>query len=592
MKCGLEIHQRICSRKLFCDCDASLRESPRVGNAKRILHPAVGETGLVDRAVAFEDSRKKVFNYQVNDDTSCLVETDSEPPHEVNSEALLTALSVAKHLKMFVPDELHVMRKTVIDGSNTGGFQRTMVVGLGTAKSVIPTSQGPVRVKDLELEEESARILSRGSKGTSYSLSGLGVPLIEIGTYPDIKSPEQAYEAALYLGELLRLTGKAQRGIGTIRQDVNVSVSGGARVEIKGFQELRELPRLVSYEVERQKSLISLSKELTGYKIRRVNVTEFFDESALFKGKRLVLGLVLPGFKGLLKRKLNPVKTLGSELADYARAYGVKGLIHDDEDLDKYKLVSEFSQVRNELGLKDDDLILVIAGDDDVIVKAAIEAVEARVYLLNDGVPEETRVASKDAASAYARPLPGGARMYPETDVSVIIPPEGIPRIESKQIIKKRLSDKINLKDDVIVKLILHPRRKLLESLIKKFPRLDSKLITRILIEAPKDVKKRFGKDVSIISDEQFTDLIGFVSDGVIVKDAVPIILSKLCDAPELSVSDIIGSYRQLGDAELKQIVLGVKKKHKGLSVKQLMGLVMKEVAGRASGKRVSELLA
>jgi len=583
MKCGIEIHQRICSRKLFCDCDATFSDNPELITINRLLHPAVGETGEVDRAVAFEASRSKVFTYEVKDNTSCLVETDSEPPHEVNQEALITALSVAKHLKMFIPDELHVMRKTVIDGSNTGGFQRTMVVGLGTKDSVIPTSQGLVRVKDLELEEESARIVSRNVKGTTYDLSGLGVPLIEIGTHPDIKTPEQAYEAALYLGELLRLTGMAQRGIGTIRQDVNVSVKGGARVEIKGFQDLKDLPKLIRYEVERQESLVALTKELTGYKLRRVNVTEFFEKSKMFKNK-LVMGLVLPGFKGLLARKLNPAKTLGSELADYARAYGVKGLIHTDEDLKKYGLVSEFTKARNELNLKPNDLLLVIGGEN---ADEAVSAVEARVYLLNDGVPEETRIASPNGTSVYARPLPGGARMYPETDVPVIKPLTNIPAIESKASRVKELKG-YGLTKELIKELVLSPHLDLFRELTKF--KLKPIEVARLLITVPKDVKKRYGKDVSVLIDSQLIDLVKLLSEGVITKDAVPQIMAELCDSPELGVADVAGKYKQLSDPELKKIIKKFLKK-KDLNTKQYMGLVMKEVRGKASGSRVAKLL-
>ena len=592
VKCGLEIHQRICDRKLFCNCTALMPDSKGVVNVNRVLHPAVGETGELDKAVLFESIRDKKFTYHVSSYSACLVDVDSEPPHVVNRDALLTALSVARNLKMFIPDELHVMRKTVIDGSNTGGFQRTMVVGLGSKDSVINTSEGPVRVKDLELEEESARIVSRDGSKVTYDLAGLGVPLIEIGTHADIKSASQAYEVAIAIGELLRLTGNAQRGIGTIRQDVNVSVSGGARVEIKGFQDVRELAKLVNYEVVRQESLIALKSELTGYEIRRVNVSGFFEKSKsrVVAGKKYVIGLILPGFKGLLASKLNPAKTLGSELADYARSFGVKGMIHEDEDLAKYDLVTEFSFARNEFGLKASDLLLVISGDDEAVINRALDAVTARVNLLNDGVPEETRVAAPDATSVYARPLPGGARMYPETDVPVI-PITGellksVPVIESKEARISWLKS-LKLPDDLVSELVLSPKLALFRVLVSKF---DPLFVARLIITIPKDVKRRYSVDVSLISDDVFSVIASRVSSGVIDVKAVPEILSRVIDAPT-SIDEVIGEYELLSDAKLKVIVKKVLSANKGLSAKALMGLVMKEVRGRASGEKISKLV-
>ncbi len=594
MKCGLEIHQRICSRKLFCNCDATGNKGEKVGTITRYMHAVAGESGEIDKAVKFEASRSKKFKYDIYEDTVCLVETDSEPPLKINEEALVVALSIAKHLKMRIPDELHVMRKTVIDGSNTTGFQRTMVIGLGTEKSIINTSEGPVRIKDLELEEESARIVEREKYGTRYDLSGLGIPLIEIGTHPDIKSPEQAYEVAIALGELLRLTGYAQRGIGTIRQDINISVKGGARVEIKGFQDIKNIKKLIELEVERQESLIALKNELTGYKLRKVNVTGFFEnsKSKIVKDKKLILGLVCPGFKGLFKRRLNELKTLGSEIADYARAYGVKGIIHSDENLEKYDLVEEFVLIRNELKLDDDDLILIIAGDGDEVEKA-LDAVMDRIYLLNDLVPEETRIAMPDATSVYARPLPGGARMYPETDVPLIKTSKYIKKvfkIEKKQERVKKLK-KLGLPKALIDALILSPRLELFYSLVNALKNLEPRFIAHILIEAPKEVKKRFKCDTAVLSDSHFKDLLTLLDKGAIAKQAVIPILVKLCKAPELRVDDVSGEYKALSRKELKKIIEKIVSENKGLSPKVLMGLIMKEVSGRADGKTVSEIL-
>lgn len=254
-RCGIEIHVRLATaRKLFCPCPAkfSPREKPDF-TVFRKLRAVPGESGEVDVAAEFEFLRDRDYFYQVYSDTCCLVELDEEPPHEINREALFTALQIAKMLNCKIPDEIHVMRKTVIDGSNTSGFQRTAIVGLN---GYVETSKGRVRIPTVCLEEESAGIVEKDEKRVTYRLDRLGIPLVEISTAPEIKDPLHAKEVAEKLGMVVRSTGKTQRGIGTIRQDLNVSIERGARVEIKGVQELEMIPLILEREVRRQLELI------------------------------------------------------------------------------------------------------------------------------------------------------------------------------------------------------------------------------------------------------------------------------------------------------------------------------------------------
>jgi glutamyl-tRNA(Gln) amidotransferase subunit E len=235
-KCGIEIHNRLNTKtKLFCNCNPNFSEAKPVEIIKRKLRAVAGELGQVDVAAIYEYLRDRNFLYQCYSDETCLKETDEEPPNSINKEALEVALQVALLLKAEIPDEIHIMRKTVIDGSNTCGFQRTAVVGLD---GLLETSLGRVRITNICLEEESSGIVSDEESDITYRLDRLGIPLIEIGTAPDIKNPEHAREVAEKLGMIIRSTGKSQRGIGVTRQDINVSVAKGARVEIKGVQNL------------------------------------------------------------------------------------------------------------------------------------------------------------------------------------------------------------------------------------------------------------------------------------------------------------------------------------------------------------------
>ncbi len=253
-KIGLEIHQRLDTRKLHCNCYANPSQEKAEFKVSSVLHRRLravgGELGAVDIAATFEASKKRVFEYLVDDRYSCLVESDENPPYPLNQESLSIALGVAKALNSNIADEVHVMRKTITDGSAVSGFQRTSLVATG---GFVETSKGKVGIQTIALEEESAGIIEKTADKFIYRLDRLGIPLIEIATDPDIKDGEHAKEVAEALGRILRDSGKVQRGIGSIRQDLNISVNGGERVELKGVQDLRLLPKIIEAEIARQK---------------------------------------------------------------------------------------------------------------------------------------------------------------------------------------------------------------------------------------------------------------------------------------------------------------------------------------------------
>ena len=249
LKCGLEIHQQLNTGKLFCNCPSVLRKDDPDFQIKRRLHAVAGEDGEIDIAAKHEAALDKEFTYQ-GYETTCLVELDEEPPHEINQEALKIALQISHLLNCKILPLSQIMRKTVIDGSNTSGFQRTVMIA---ENGFVETQDGRVGIQSVCLEEDSARIVDR-EKGI-FRLDRLGIPLVEIATDPDIKNPEQAKEAALHLGEILR-SCNVKRGLGTIRQDVNISIKNGERVELKGFQDIRNIGKAIEVEIERQKDLV------------------------------------------------------------------------------------------------------------------------------------------------------------------------------------------------------------------------------------------------------------------------------------------------------------------------------------------------
>ncbi len=427
-KCGLEIHQRLYTRKLFCSCfsegDGEVSEHDCL-KAERKLRTVSGERGKVDIAASFESGKKQSFKYFFSDIDSCLVELDEEPPHNVNEGALKLSLQVALVLKCQIVDEIHFMRKLVVDGSNTSGFQRT---GLIAFNGKLETSQGVVGIQTICLEEESAGIIGKDEKVAKYKLGRLGIPLVEIATDASIRSGQHAREVAEKIGLMLRSTGKAMRGIGTIRQDVNVSIAQGARVEIKGAQELQVIPILIENEVKRQEMLLKLRKRLLDRKANERDAYNIFDVSKAFEDTQskmvktalssqgVVLGIKLEKFAGLLGLELMPNYRFGSELSDWAKTAGVKGVIHSDEDLAKYSFgVAEVERLKQALKVGEDDAFVLVIGE-GATATAALGKVIERARLAFQGVTKDTRKADGEI-SRFMRPLAGAERMYPETDV-------------------------------------------------------------------------------------------------------------------------------------------------------------------------------
>jgi len=601
---GLEIHQQLeTETKLFCACPTDRREpADATRRFTRYLHPARSELGEID-AAALEESRiDREFEYLAYDST-CLVEEDDEPPHRIDGEALRTTLEIAQLLDVSVVDQAHVMRKVVIDGSNTGGFQRTMLVG---QNGEIQTDDGPVGIEDLLLEEESAQRVAQTDRGVRFSLDRLGIPLVEIGTSPDIRSPEQAREAAEQIGMLLRSTGAVKRGLGTIRQDVNVSIADGARVEMKGVQSLDDIDSLVELEVQRQVRLLEIAEELTerGAAVGTPQtVTDVFEDtdSGVIGGALAEGGAVeavrLEGFDGLLGRELQPDRRLGSEIADYARQRGAGGLFHTDE-LPAYGVTeAEVEALREAVDADADDGVMIVAGDPET-AGSAIEAACNRAESALDGVPEETRDATPEATTQYLRPLPGAARMYPETDVPPVDPdPATIeePELLSEKV--ERYQREYGLGEGLTEQVVYGQRMTLFESVVDDG--IDATLAAQLL-ESTLTELRRDDVPVEALSDDQLRGTLQLVEDDEIAREGVPELLTALATDPELSPKGAaeqegLGS---AGEAAVRTAVEAVVERNADQveteamdAFSALMGECMAELRGKADGDLVSAVL-
>ncbi|OYT36890.1 Glu-tRNA(Gln) amidotransferase GatDE subunit E [Candidatus Pacearchaeota archaeon ex4484_71] len=465
---GLEIHQQLegGGKKLFCNCRSILRSDEPDYEIKRKLHVVAGESGEVDVAVSHEAKEGRTFVYRGNYDTSCLVELDEEPPREINKSALKTAVQIALLMNMEIVPLSQIMRKTVVDGSNTSGFQRTVLIA---RDGYIETSKGRVTIQWLYLEEDAARIVLREEGKTVYNLDRLGIPLVEVVTAPEIKDANHAKEVALKLGEILR-SCDVRRGIGTIRQDVNISIRGENRVEIKGMQDMDVFVDAIEKEVLRQK-----------------------------------------------------------ELSDSGTPVGM--------------------EVRNVL---------------------------------------------KDASSKFMRPLPGSARMYPETDLPLLKISRGFIN-KAKRDLPKLISEiKGDLKKEGLSEEMINLLLK--QNKLKEFKELKSiydnpQIIAKILLIYPSQISSNLKKSVEDVENvvlNFYGDILRMLKKGKIKDFEVKDILSSLVLGKSLKES-VSNDKKSL--AEIEEWVMKTVKSKPGLNPNAYMGLVMNEFKGQVSGKEAMDII-
>jgi glutamyl-tRNA(Gln) amidotransferase subunit E len=616
LKVGLEIHQQLNTMaKLFCSCKPALfKEEPEITFLRR-LRPTQSELGQVDPAAYFEFQKGVRILYEANRETSCLVEMDEEPPHALNMEAVETALTVALMMNAKPVGEIHVMRKTVIDGSNTTGFQRTCAIALD---GEIKVGTKTVPIQHASLEEDAARKTGEKEGNTiKYRIDRLGIPLIEVATAPVIKSPKEAEEVALAIGRILRGTGKVIRGLGSIRQDINISIPNGALIEIKGLQELELVSLVVEYEVQRQLNLIKIRDELKKREIKEEQIVDkFFNVTNIFKDtkckviqkalekKQQVLAAKLPKFKGTLKIELAPQLRLGTEMADRARFWGrVGGLFHTDE-MPAYGVTEqEIENLRKEVRAGDEDAVVFVA-DKPENTEDALKAVLERAREALKGVPQETRAPNADGTTKYMRPRPGAARMYPETDIPPVqITREKMDRIRAHlpELPEKkfeRLQKEYKLNDKLAGQVLNSEYSELFETIVKE-SHVSPTTIAAFITETLKALK-RDAVPVERITDNQLRDIFKLIDEGKLTKEALPDIVTWLCKNEDKTIQEAVEALglQSISHDNLEKLIGKIVEDNKDLVKKRgegsfgaLMGLAMNDLRGKADAAIVSKIL-
>ncbi|HIH87627.1 TPA: Glu-tRNA(Gln) amidotransferase subunit GatE, partial [Candidatus Bathyarchaeota archaeon] len=616
LKVGIEVHQELATQhKLFSHCPPQLSEAEPEYKFLRRLRPSQSELGEFDPAALFEFLKGKTIQYEGDHATSCLVEMDEEPPGPLDPETLDLTLSFALMVGSRAVDEVHVMRKTVVDGSNTGGFQRTCVVSIGGGVEVDGKKYG---IQQISLEEDAARNVGEEGSVVRYRLDRLGIPLMEIATAPDMRDPAEVQAVALRIGGILRATGKVRRGLGTIRQDVNVSIMNGKVVEIKGVQDLPMMPTIVEYEATRQWNLLEIKDELVKRGVKPADIVDKqLDASSVFKateskilksalkGGGAVKAVRLPGFAGLTGRGLCPNRRLGTEMSDHAKFRGgVKGIFHTDE-LPGYSITqAEVDALRAFVGAKEGDAVIIVA-DEVERARRALSAVVERARDVFNGIPLETRAANPDGTTRFTRPRPGAARMYPETDVKAItITAEHLERLrkhlpEMPEAKLKRFQKDYGLNEKLARQIVDSEYMSLFEELT----RAHEALTTLVAVTLTEELKKlqRDGVLVEALTDNAIRGTFTLVASEELVKESVPAVLTWLAQNPSKPAKSAIAALGLglLSDAQLASIVEAKIKASGDLVAKMgekaagpIMGMVMAEVRGKAKAADVQAMIA
>jgi len=613
LKVGLEIHQQLnTKKKLFCDC-IPIEEEEFSRKFSRKLRAAKSELGKIDPAALFESTKSKTIVYYANSKSSCLVEEDEEPPHALDIDAKNIALLISSALKSKIFSEIHVMRKTVIDGSNTTGFQRTMLVSQG---GHIEVNGEKVGVQSICLEEDAGKLVKDEGNHRFFSLDRLGVPLVEIALDPVEGDPEFVKDIALTLGRLLRVTKKVMRGIGTIRQDVNISVEGGGVIEVKGVQQLDQLEKIIEFEAKRQHGLKLISEKIneTGFtEIDRnddvFDITEIMQKcnSKIIKKsiekQHKIFAIKINKLKGLFGFEPYSDIRLGKEIGQLVRFFGIGGVFHSDE-LPNYGIEdSDIKRVIQKLEIKNNDAFLIIAGE-KISVGFAIDSILNRIKLAKKGPPAETRAATQNGDTIFLRPRPGASRMYPETDIPTVkvsdnelieansnIPKsweESIRELEEKYHINNQLAEQIFDSEyfDIFEKICSSKQN-------------SANFVVSILCSTITNLGRR-GLDSKLLDNEQIMKTFELLEQNKINKESIEIIFEQIMSKKANNVLQALekASITQLTDEELDNILDEIIQKNlekvneeQMHALSGLMGIAMKQVRGKASGKIINQKL-
>jgi len=577
LKVGLEIHQQLSTnKKLFCNCFPAETDEFTFKFSRK-LRASKSELGEYDPAALFESTKSKTMVYYTNSGSSCLVERDEEPPHELDLDAKNIAVLISCALNSNIFSEIYPMRKIVIDGSNTSGFQRTLLVSQG---GYVEVNGKKVGVQSICLEEDAAKLLKDKENVREFSLDRLGIPLVEIALEPVSSSPSEIRKIALTLGRLLRTTRKVTRGLGSIRQDVNVSVNNSGVVEVKGVQQLDQLEKVVEYEAKRQHGLLKIAQKIKQKQLEKISrQNDVYDIINLLKSCKSKIiqkaindgasihAIKIKNFAGMLSYSPYEGIRLGKELGQLVRFFGIGGIFHLDE-LPNYGIEkSDIEKIKEQLSISQNDSFIIIAGKDSKI-DFAIDSIINRIEDAKNGVPAETRLATQSGETVFLRPRPGASRMYPETDIfpvkvtkeEIEFAKKNIPKSwhESLADLQKNYQLNPQLAEQIFDSNYLDLFEKICSDKLNS-----PNFVASVLCSTITNLERQ-GLDSTLLKTEEILKSFDLLIKEKITKESMEIIFEKIMAGEANSVEEAIqkGKVGMIDDKELEKIcetIIGIR---------------------------------
>jgi len=613
LKSGLEIHQQLLTeKKLFCRCPVvDYYTDDYDAEILRHMRPTLSELGEYDGTALMEFKTKKEITYQIDSETVCTYEMDDTPPFELNEQALDIALEVTMLLNCKLIGEIHIARKQYLDGSIPTGFQRTTILGVD---GWIPHRGKRIGIIQLGLEEDACREISDKGHNRVYRADRLGIPLIETVTTPDMKTPQEVADVAQTLRWLVRSTGKVRRGIGSARQDVNVSIKGGCRIEIKGVSRIPLIPLLVHNEAFRQRALLDIVAELKRRKITKnsfqaetkritdiVKNTQYYPVTKTLRQNGEVYAILLKGYRGIMSTRTQPETTFAKEISDRVRVIAcldiLPNIAHSDMEGETFSS-AEWTKTKKKLGSGENDAVVIVWGN-RTDVETAIKEIKIRVIEAIDGVPEETRKSLPDGTTAFERILPGPNRMYPDTDLPPIeITEEKIGKIKNLLPIPpwelEENYKKAGLSPETARRMSISPKKNLFNSACEKTS-FSNKLLAFFILEKLHSLSK--SGNIPKFSEKIFLSTLKQMEKKGLPLEMLPNLLKKTCASKPSTPPKAISSISLLEGKEAKSEIVNflksfeIPKIEENKLIKYLTGIILEHFQDRLTGKTASTVI-
>jgi glutamyl-tRNA(Gln) amidotransferase subunit E len=608
---GLEVHQQILTKKkLFCRCPAGIYNDEYHAEILRHMRPTLSELGEYDGTALMEFKTKKDIIYRINRNTVCTYEMDDTPPFPINDEALDIAIEIGLLMNSNIVDELHIARKQYLDGSIPTGFQRTAITSVGGA---LPYKDRQINIFQMSIEEDSCREFSDVGHRRVYLSDRLGMPLIETVTAPEMRNPTEVAEVNNIIRTLARSTGHVRTGVGAAREDVNVSVRGGTRIEIKGVPSINRIPLLTYNEALRQWNLLQLRDELHRrgitkdkfeYKIdditKLLNKTRYQPIFNAIADGMVVKCVTLRGYKGLLRWQTQIDTFFSNEISDRVRVIAclttIPNIIHSDYQGETISS-ADGKKIRKTISATDDDSLVLVWGNEQDTEMAANEiAIRAKEATI--GVPSETRQALYDGTNGFERILPGPDRMYPDTDLPPMeIKKERIEKIRLKlpvqPWIREKLYNSLGLPKDVIKPLALSKFADLFEFLVNQWG-INPVLASVAIIQYPKRLKRK-KLNISFLNETKLKSIFEAFKEKKITRDGILFYMEKAISDDNF---DLSFKLPKCTEDEITKIIIDAKENVDGVNIinhQKIENFILKNVMnilmGRVEYKVVKERL-